>query len=188
VLKRLLSGAAAIALPLALLIFPGTASASAETEASAEAVELVDCPGYAFQQFTPGLKLLPQNIRFDAEGSFGPCVTTSPEHAFAEYQSQGEALLSCSISLPVFGVSGTIRWSDVSGNPSGVSHFSGGISLAERPAGENVVVVLATIDSGDFAGSQMIYEIVLLNTDLAKCLTTGIEQVAGPTNLTILSP
>ncbi|CAM5267803.1 Secreted protein OS=Streptomyces fumanus OX=67302 GN=GCM10018772_61870 PE=4 SV=1 [Streptomyces fumanus] len=27
----------------------------------------------------------------------------------------------------------------------------------------------------------------LLNTDLAKCLTTGIELVAGPTDLTILS-
>lgn len=113
-------------------------------------------------------------------------MSTSPDHAFADYEADGQALLSCTVSLPVTGVSGTIHWKNASGTPTGTSHFEGGISLTQRPTGQNVVIVLATITSGDFAGDQILYEIVLLNTDLLACLTTGITQVAGPANLSVL--
>ncbi|WP_299538854.1 hypothetical protein [uncultured Streptomyces sp.] len=167
---------------VALLTSLGLSAPAAAASPSA----LIDCPGYATQQFSPGLRLLPQPVSFHAEGPFGPCVTTSPDHVFADYEADGQALLSCSVSLPVTGVSGTVRWKDASGDPSGTSHFDGGISLTQRPTGQNVVVVLATITAGDFAGDQILYEIVLLNTDLLACLTTGITQVAGPANLTVL--
>ncbi|MGW0928437.1 hypothetical protein [Streptomyces sp. NPDC002644] len=180
-IRRLRSLLTAFVLPLAFVIaLPASASASPSQSA------LVDCPGYATQEFDPGLVLLPRQTSFAAEGTFGPCVSTSPDHAFAEYEAQGQALLSCSVSLPVTGVSGTIHWKDSSGDPTGTSHFSGGISLTERPVGQNVVIVVATITSGDFTGDQIVYEIVLLNTDLLKCLTTGIDQVAGPANITVL--
>ncbi|MET8573365.1 hypothetical protein [Streptomyces sp. NPDC005012] len=182
-LRHVRSLLAALVLPLACAVaLPTPATAASAPEQSA----LVDCPGYATQEFDPGLVLLPRQTSFAAEGTFGPCVSTSPDHAFADYEADGEALLSCSVSLPVTGVSGTIRWRDSAGDPTGVSHFSGGISLTERPVGQNVVIVVAAITSGDFAGDQLIYEIVLLNTDLPKCLTTGIDLVAGPANITVL--
>ncbi|MGW2477876.1 hypothetical protein [Streptomyces sp. NPDC001665] len=170
----------------AALLAPLGLSAPVAAASTASASALIDCPGYATQHFSPGLKLLPQQVSFHAEGPFGPCVTTSSDHLFADYEADGQALLSCSVSLPVTGVSGTIRWKDAAGIPSGTSHFTGGISLTQRPTGQNVVIVLATITSGDFAGDQILYEIALLNTDLLACLTTGITQVAGPANLTVL--
>ncbi|MGW0605899.1 hypothetical protein [Streptomyces sp. NPDC002644] len=184
-LRHVRSLLTALVLPLACVVALPTPASAAPAPASGQSA-LVDCPGYATQEFDPGLVLLPRQTSFAAEGTFGPCVSTSPDHAFADYEAEGEALLSCSVSLPVTGVSGTIRWRDSAGDPTGVSRFSGGISLTERPVGQNVVVVVATITSGDFAGDQLIYEIVLLNTDLLKCLTTGIDLVAGPANITVL--
>ncbi|MEV6251311.1 hypothetical protein AB0M38_34895 [Streptomyces sp. NPDC051742] len=184
-IRHLLSLLTALVLPLAFVVTLPASASAAPVPAASQSV-LVDCPGYATQEFDPGLVLLPRQTSFEAEGAFGPCVSTSPDHAFADYEAQGQALLSCSVSLPVTGVSGTIHWKDSSGDPTGTSHFSGGISLTERPVGQNVVIVVATITSGDFTGDRIVYEIVLLNTDLLKCLTTGITQVAGPANITVL--
>ncbi|NUS15344.1 MAG: hypothetical protein HOY69_28795 [Streptomyces sp.] len=79
------------------------------------------------------------------------------------------------------------RACDASGTTTGISHYNGGISLTERPTGQNAVVAIVTITSGDFNGDQLIYEIALLNTDLTACLTTaGVRQIAGPANLTVL--
>ncbi|MCK2218197.1 hypothetical protein MF672_031055 [Actinomadura sp. ATCC 31491] len=150
---------------------------------------LADCPGYAQQNFNPGMTLLPQNITFHAEGDFGPCLTATldPDHAFASYQAGGSGTLSCLVSLPVSGVTGTVAWKSTSGNNTGTSHFSGGISLTERPTGQNVVIVEADITSGPFTGRKLVYEIALLNTDLAACATAnGLQNVAGPANLTVL--
>ncbi|GHF27860.1 hypothetical protein [Streptomyces fumanus] len=176
-------------LSLALRLFPGAASASAGSEDSTEAVESVDCPGYVFQHFPPGRKLLPQNIRGNAEGSFGPCVTTSPDHAFAEYLAAKAKLCcpappACPSSVLPRPPAGATLPATPAGHPTSAAASPWPNAQREKTSSPSSPVI-ATIDSGDFAGSRMIF--ALLNTDLAKCLTTGIELVAGPTDLTILS-
>ncbi|MGW8066885.1 hypothetical protein ACVV2G_32560 [Streptomyces ziwulingensis] len=159
---------------LAVTASPATAAPSA----------VIDCPGYINQQFNPGLTFTPQMVNFTADGTFGPCVGTDTSHVFADFLAQGSGILSCLVSSPV-DVSGTIQWSDAQNQGQGTSRFVGTVGVAQRPLGVNVIVTVAQITSGEFAGQTLIYEIVITSTDLTACGTTqGLRQVAGPANLT----
>ncbi|MEU0663400.1 hypothetical protein [Streptomyces lavendulocolor] len=147
---------------------------------------VIDCPGYINQQFSPGLALTPQHVSFNAEGPFGPCVGTDSSHVFAELKSEGDGTLSCLVSSPVK-VNGTIRWSDAQKQGQGTSHFVGTVGVAQRPLGVNVIVTVAAITSGEFAGQTLTLEVVITSTDLLACGTSqGLRQVAGPANFTLV--
>ncbi len=119
---------------------------------------LVVCPGQVEQTIDPGLTLLPRFNKVSVHGRFGPCVNQilDDDHVFADYTASASGLISCSINAPITNASGTVRWEDAAGHHTGTSHFTGGITLSQRPAGENVGIVVAAINSGEFAGRTLV--------------------------------
>lgn len=151
-------------------------------------VPLAACPGYVEQTISPGLTVLPQEQTVRVDGRFGPCTgqLIDPEHAFAEYSARASGTLSCTLNVPITNASGTVEWEDEDGRHSGTSHFTGGITLSQRPLGENVGIVVATINSGEFAGRKLVLTSARLTINPVQCLTTGVQRVAGPGSLEIL--
>jgi hypothetical protein len=153
-----------------------------------DGVPLAACPGYVEQTISPGLSVLPQPETVRVDGDFGPCTgqLIDPEHTFAEYTSSATGTLSCTLNVPITNAIGTVQWQDDAGHNTGTSHFTGGITLSQRPVGETVGIVVATIDSGDFKGSTLQITSARLTIDPVQCLTTGVRRVAGPGTLEIL--
>ncbi|MFF5758460.1 hypothetical protein [Streptomyces longwoodensis] len=153
-----------------------------------DGVPVAACPGYVEQTISPGLSVLPQAETVSVNGQFGPCTgqLVDPEHTFAEYTSSATGTLSCTLNVPITNASGTVRWQDDAGHHTGTSHFTGGITLSQRPVGETVGIVVATIDSGDFQGRTLQITSARLTIDPVQCLTTGVQRVAGPGTLEIL--
>lgn len=149
---------------------------------------LVVCPGYVEQTIDPGLTLLPRTNDVEVHGRFGPCANQiiDPDHVFADYTATARGLISCSINAPITNASGTVKWQDAAGRHAGTSHFTGGITLSQRPVGENVGIVVATINSGDFAGRRLVLLSARLTFDPVQCVTTGVRHVAGPGSLEVL--
>ncbi|XVS68018.1 hypothetical protein ACQPYE_18810 [Actinosynnema sp. CA-299493] len=149
---------------------------------------LVACPGYVEQSIDPGLTLLPRLNEVTVAGRFGPCANQviDDEHVFADYTASASGLISCSINAPITNASGTVRWEDAAGHHTGTSHFTGGITLSQRPVGENVGIVVATINSGEFAGRTLVLISARLTFDPLQCVTAGVRHVAGPGSLEVL--
>jgi hypothetical protein len=149
---------------------------------------LVVCPGYVEQSISPGLTVLPRDNTVSVSGRFGPCVNKiiDPEHAFADYTASADGVLSCTINAPITNATGTVRWENTSGRHTGTSHFTGGITLSQRPLGENVGIVTATITSGEFTGRTLVLVSARLTIEPTRCLTSGVRYVAGPGSLEIL--
>ena len=157
--------------------------AQADTDAP-----LVVCPGQVEQTIDPGLTLLPRLNEVSVHGRFGPCANQiiDADHVFADYTATASGLISCSINAPITNASGTVRWEDAAGHHTGTSSFTGGITLSQRPAGENVGIVVATVNAGDFAGRTLVLVSARLTFDPIQCLTAGVRRVAGPGSLEIL--
>jgi hypothetical protein len=149
---------------------------------------LVACPGSVEQTIDPGLTLLPRLNEVKVEGRFGPCANQviDDEHVFADYTAGASGLISCSINSPITNASGTVDWQDAEGHHTGTSTFTGGITLSQRPVGENVGIVVATVNSGDFAGRTLVLVSARLTFDPVQCVTSGVRRVAGPGSLEIL--
>ncbi|MEW9552565.1 hypothetical protein [Nonomuraea sp. NPDC050783] len=160
----------------------------AATPASADPLALVACPGYVEQTIDPGLTVLPATNTVKVSGTFGPCVNQiiDPDHAFAEYSATATGLISCTVNAPITNATGTVKWENAAGQHTGTSSFSGGITISQRPVGETVGIVLATITSGDFAGSTLQLTSARLTVDPVVCLTSGVRRVAGPGSLEVL--
>ncbi|MEU4744663.1 hypothetical protein AB0G02_29965 [Actinosynnema sp. NPDC023658] len=156
--------------------------------AHADDAPLVVCPGYLEQTIDPGLTVLPRLNTVSVNGRFGPCVNQviDPDHAFADFTAHASGLLSCTLNTPLTNASGTVRWEDEAGRYTGTSVFSGGITLSQRPLGESVGIVLATIGSGDFAGREIVIDSARLTVDPIQCLANGVRRVAGPGTLEVL--
>lgn len=178
--------------PAALLV--GCALACAAVAGTAQAAHaqdgapLVACPGYVEQSISPGLTLLPRSNAVGACGRFGPCANqvVDPEHVFADYTASASGLVSCGVNAPITNATGTVRWEGEDGHHTGTSHFTGGITLSRRPAGENVGILVATITSSDFTGRSLVPLSARLTIDPVQCLTGGVERVAGPGALEVL--
>lgn len=153
-----------------------------------DGVPLAVCAGYVEQTISPGLTVLPRLETVSVDGQFGPCTgqLIDPEHAFAEYTASASGTLSCTLNAPITNASGTVRWQDDAGHNTGTSHFTGGITVSQRPVGETVGIVVATIDSGDFQGRTLQVTSARLTIDPVQCLTTGVQRVAGPGTLEVL--
>ncbi|REF01056.1 hypothetical protein [Thermomonospora umbrina] len=179
-------GPAALLTGLALVcaLAPGM---SRPAHARADA-PLTVCPGHVEQSISPGLTVLPRKQEVTVLGRFVPCAgrLLDPQHAAADFTASATGLLSCSLNVPITNAGGTVRWRDREGNDSGTSEFTGGMTLSQRPLGENVGIVLATIDSGEFAGRTLMLISARLTIEPHRCLTTGIRNVAGPGSLEIL--
>ncbi|MFC4908501.1 hypothetical protein [Actinomadura gamaensis] len=176
---------AALTLSAALAIAPGT-------PAHADDTPLVSCDtGYIQQTISPGLTALPTFNTVTVTGTFGPCVNQvlDPDHTYGVYTATASGVISCTINAPITNATGTVDWQDASHHHTGSSHFSGGITLSQRPVGETVGIVVATIDSGhdnDFAGHPINVTSARLNFDPTQCLESGIKSVAGPGTLQVL--
>ncbi|GHD31932.1 hypothetical protein GCM10010335_23110 [Streptomyces galbus] len=169
------------------LVFALLAVVSQPAQAQ-DGIPVAACPGYVEQTISPGLSVLPQTETVSVNGQFGPCTgqLVDPDHAFAEYTSSARGTLSCTLNVPITNASGTVRWQDDAGHTTGTSHFTGSITLSQRPVGETVGIVVATIDAGDFQGRTLQITSARLTIDPVQCLTTGVQRVAGPGTLEIL--
>ncbi|GAA3020728.1 hypothetical protein [Streptomyces fulvorobeus] len=149
---------------------------------------LAVCAGDVEQTIDPGLTVLPQSQKVSVTGDFHTCTgqLIDPEHAFAEYTASATGLLSCTLNVPITNANGSVRWQDEGGEHSGTSHFTGGITLSQRPLGENVGIVVATINSGEFQGRTLVLTSARLTINPLQCLTSGVRRVAGPGALEIL--
>lgn len=149
---------------------------------------LVVCPGHVEQTIDPGLTVLPRLNKVSVYGTFGPCVNQiiDPDHAFGVYTATASGLLSCTVNAPITNAAGTVKWEDEDGHHTGTSHFTGGITLSQRPLGENVGIVVATVTSGDFAGRELVLLSARLTIDPLQCLANGVQRVAGPGALEVL--
>ncbi|GAA2605554.1 hypothetical protein SMC26_10935 [Actinomadura fulvescens] len=163
-------------------------AAGTSRPAHADDDPLAVCPGWVEQTIDPGLTVLPQFQTVKVEGRFVPCTgqLIDPEHVAADYTASASGTLSCTINVPITNASGTVRWQDEDGHHTGTSHFTGGITLSQRPLGENVGIVVATINSGEFAGRRLVLISARLTIDPVQCATTGVRKVAGPGSLEIL--
>ncbi|WP_049797452.1 hypothetical protein [Kribbella flavida] len=176
------------ALSIGLAMVCGLLAGASPAAHAEEELPLAVCPGYVEQTISPGLALLPQLQTVTVDGDFALCTgqLIDPEHVSAEYTARASGVLSCTLNVPITNASGTVRWKDEDGRHSGTSHFTGGITLSQRPLGENVGIVVATIDSGEFAGRTLVLVSARLTINVDQCLTTGVKQVAGPGSLEIL--
>ncbi|MFI9009900.1 hypothetical protein ACIGNX_21970 [Actinosynnema sp. NPDC053489] len=156
--------------------------------ARADDTPLVACPGDVEQSIDPGPTLLPTLNEVTVQGRFGPCANqvVDPDHAFADHTATASGLIGCSVNAPITNAAGTVRWEDEQGRHTGTSQLTSGITVSQRPLGENVGIVVATVTAGDFAGRRLVLVSARLTVDPVRCLTSGVQRVAGPGALEVL--
>lgn len=165
-----------------------TVTGTAQAAHAQDDTPLVVCPGQVEQTIDPGLTVLPRLNTVRVNGRFGPCVNQiiDPDRAFGDYTASASGLVSCTVNAPITNAAGTVKWEDEDGHHTGTSHFTGGITLSQRPLGENVGIVVATVNSGDFAGRTLVLISARLTINPLQCLTEGVRRVAGPGALEVL--
>ncbi|MBS0450567.1 MAG: hypothetical protein JSS14_04590 [Proteobacteria bacterium] len=158
----------------------------------AQAADLLFCTGNEVAHYAPGLTFAAQPTTLNATSDFTACPVTAQGVASARIQWAGSGNLSC-LGGPSAG-SATITWNN---NPVDTSTFAYTTPVATRPAGQTVIVLTATINSGRFNGATMTQTLALatpidqlLNPQngLLGCLLGGIETLQGPVTMQVISP
>ncbi|MBN9682026.1 MULTISPECIES: hypothetical protein [unclassified Corallococcus] len=151
------------------------------TESRAE-IALLTCPvGTSATTYKPPLTNTAKDTQVHSDAVFGPCTgltSTNIASALFTYDAFGKFACGPSTGTASF----TIRWSDGT-----TSKSTGAVSISLRPAGEVVATIIGSITEGRFQGGTINYTVVLAQTDLLACATTGVPSVAGPATLTLLS-
>ncbi|MEU1057023.1 hypothetical protein ABZ397_31320 [Streptomyces sp. NPDC005876] len=169
---------------LGLTAVPASATPPAAQGSSAGASALLECPGYETTTYQPGLTLLPRQVALSASGAIGPCIGLPLDHTNGTISFTGNGSLSCTGGNSTG--NGHIDWTNPQASNS-TFDFAAGVGL--RPGGVSVLVLTGEIKSGDFEGSTIVFEIILVPgvSQTLQCLTPqGLTTSSGLVNLQIL--
>ncbi|TYB47502.1 hypothetical protein FXF51_57820 [Nonomuraea sp. PA05] len=139
------------------------------------------CPlGTQTVTWSPGLTFVSQPTSLHIEGTLATCASTaSPALNNATFVINGSGTGSClASSFP--NATMVVDWND---GPGSVITYD--LTVNIKPAGETVFVAVGEVDSGQFAGGDVVRSTAEVTLDLTACLTTGLTSSSGPTSLTI---
>ncbi|GAA1298525.1 hypothetical protein GCM10009634_55150 [Saccharothrix xinjiangensis] len=159
----------------ALLTAAATGSAAPALATPTGGPLAVICLGTEATLYNPGVVLLPRVNTFAGSGTYGPCLGLGAGPASGTTTLSGTGTFSCLAGIATG--QQTLNWSD--GTSSQISFTA----LSVRPAGESVLIFSGTVTSGRYEGAAVTRAIQLLTSDITACLTTGITELAGPTEL-----
>jgi hypothetical protein len=183
VLRLLLAAVAGVALPLALLASPGTASASEGSGTSAVAaqdpIEVV-CKATTTATYTPGLLLAARQVSVDADTQYTPCLGGGVD--------AGSAGINATFSASCLNLGGSSSGvSAISWNDNTTSFFSYNQTTV-NVAGQSVTTRTGSISAGKFTGATALSETIVPTLNFTNCLAPpGITSVTGVGTLTIAS-
>ncbi|MGW0602258.1 hypothetical protein ACWD11_34870 [Streptomyces sp. NPDC002776] len=178
-LRTLLTCLAAVGALVMPAAYAGPAAA-----ATTEQTALLECPGYETTSYNPGLTLATRQVALSADGAVGPCLGLPLDHTNGTISFTGNGQLSC-IAGSSTGT-GRINWQN---DRTSTTTFDYTAVAGLRPGGVSVLVLTGDVKSGDFQGSQIIIEIVLVPApaQTLQCLTpNGLDTSSGAVNLQIL--
>jgi hypothetical protein len=165
---------------LAVLVL---ATVSAAVAAPTAGAALVVCGGSEVATYSPGLTSTPAPTTVTTRTTYQPCVDALglPLTRTAVASSTiGPVTRSCSDLLsPASGVR-VIRWSTGS-----TSTFTFNATVATLAGGVIQILQQGSITDGDYRGSTAVGVVLIAQTDLDACTTTGVSSLGGPATLTI---
>lgn len=163
-----------------------TAGTGVAQQADSETLALVNCTGTARQDFDPPLRAFPQHVDLYEVGTLSTCLPNTQNIVNGSFILIGSGLLDCVIGGNSDGVY-RIEWVRANGTVAHSFAVYPIISFSVRSTGQTIVVLTASIVDGLFEGHTFLYEEVLLQFDVARCLLgPGVSTVGGPVNLTVL--
>lgn len=167
-----------------LSVLPLPAAQAAPVAAEQQQTTLLECPGYETTSYNPGLILATRQVTLNASGAIGPCIGLPLDHTNGTIQFTGNGPLSCLTGSS--SGNGRIDWQN---DQTSSTTFDYTAAVGLRPGGISVLVLTGEVKSGDFQGSQIIIEIVLVPApaQTLQCLTpSGLDTSSGLVNLQIL--
>ncbi|MGW0608772.1 hypothetical protein [Streptomyces sp. NPDC002640] len=167
-----------------LSVVPLSAAQAAPVAVDQQQTTLLECPGYETTSYNPGLTLTTRQVTLNASGAIGPCLGLPLDHTNGTIEFTGNGQLSC-LSGSSSG-NGRIDWQNDQTSSTTFDYTAG---VGVRPGGVSVLVLTGEVKSGDFQGSQIIIEIVLVPApaQTLQCLTSGgLDTSSGLVNLQII--
>lgn len=184
---RITAFLAAIPLALTLNLAGANAAPSGNTDpVAADAVALVECEGSARQDFNPPLMPYPQRVSIEEQGVFAPCLPNTQDIKNGSFILRGHGTLDCLVGGNSEGIY-NIEWVRGDGSKAHSRAEYPLISITVRSTGQTVAIVTARITGGLFQGHTLVYEEVLAQYNVERCLLgLGVETLGGPMNLTVI--
>ncbi|NOK16376.1 hypothetical protein [Corallococcus carmarthensis] len=138
----------------------------------------VQCSGTVNQTWKPGLQLLPRMVAYTNTSHYDQCNTSVPTLTSGSIHVSASFNNSC---LANVGPSqATLQWND--GSASTFTFQGVGVNVVGNA---QVFVSLGQVQSGRFAGDQVVLINSFLSTAFAACATPqGLTSLAGSTTLT----
>lgn len=167
-----------------LSVLPLSAAQATPVAADQQQATVLECPGYETTSYNPGLTLATRQVTLTANGAIGPCLGLPLDHTNGTIQFTGNGQLSCLTGSS--SGNGRIDWQN---DQTSSTTFDYTAAVGVRPGGVSVLVLTGEVKSGDFQGSQIIIEIVLVPApaQTLQCLTpSGLDTSSGLVNLQIL--
>ncbi|MCK8496825.1 hypothetical protein [Myxococcus fulvus] len=147
-------------------------------------VQLTDitCKGTVKQTWTPGLKVLPADVRYTNDTDFTEC--TSASTGITSGRIRVDATFNNSCLANIERVEAVIEWSD--GSESSVSLLGIGVNVVGNL---QVFTSLGRVTSGQFEGGLVSLTNAFAARDFLACLTPmGLRALQGRTALIINTP
>lgn len=161
----------------------GVAGALALTAPSANALDLITCGGSEIATYSPPLSDTPQQVAVRTDALYQPCVNALDLLEFRTGVSSGSigaTTRTCSDLFTTRPGQRVIRWST-----GRTSTYTFNTTVTTLAGGVLQSIHRGQITAGDFAGSTAVEVVVLAQTALAACATTGVPSLGGPITLTI---
>ncbi|MGW0606850.1 hypothetical protein [Streptomyces sp. NPDC002640] len=182
-LTRLKTATAVIALPFALLVSSGTASAADSSAGSATKAQstLATCLSSHTVNYSPGLLLTPQQVTISASTQYTACLGGGVSSGSSTSNPPPQSLSCLNLGEPASGTE-TITWNDGT-----TSTYSYNQTVVDAGA-VSTVTRTGSISAGKFAGATAVRVITNPNLEVLDCLAPpGVTSKSGLGDLTILS-
>ncbi len=150
---------------------------------SAQALDVVTCGGSEVTSFSPALTERPQSVLASTTTLYQPCVNVlRPLELRTGVASGtvGPTVRTCDDLLTARTGQRTVRWS--TGTTSTFSFIS---TVTALRGGVLQVVQQGSITAGEFSGDTAVGVVLLTQSDLDACATTGVASLGGTVTLTI---
>jgi hypothetical protein len=161
----------------------GVVGALVFTAPSAHAVDLVTCTGSEISRYSPFLSNTPQLVETRIDALYQPCVNALNPLEFRTGVASGTIgarTRTCNDLFTTQPGERVIRWST-----GRTSTYTFNTTVTMLAGGVLQSIHRGQITAGDFAGSTAVEVVVLAQTALDACATTGVPSVGGPITLTI---
>ncbi|MFY1825442.1 hypothetical protein ACN47A_05960 [Myxococcus fulvus] len=147
-------------------------------------VELADitCKGTVKQTWTPGLRMLPANVRYTNDTHFTECTSASTGITAGRIRVDETFTNSCLVNIER--VEAVIEWSD--GSESTVELLGIPVNVL---GSLQIFISLGRVTSGQFEGGAVSLTNVFAASDFLPCLTpTGLRSLSGRSGIVINKP